>query len=52
LYEQLVIAALDIGNIGLADEYLSKLVAKFPDSIRVKRLEGMIMEFEGELKQL
>ncbi len=47
LYEQLIIAALDIGKVDLADEYLSKLVTKFPDSIRVKRLEGMIMEFEG-----
>lgn len=45
----MVIAALDTGNIDLADSYVHKLVEKFPDSVRVKRLEGMVMEYEGQL---
>lgn len=45
----MVIAALDTGNIDLADSYVHKLVGKFPDSVRVKRLEGMVMEYEGQV---
>lgn len=48
LYEQMAVAALDSGKIDLADVYVNKLVKQFPDSLRVKRLEGMVMEYEGD----
>eukprot|EP01038_Epipyxis_sp_PR26KG_P016735 gene16735-22894_t len=47
LYEQLCLAALDLGNITLADDCLKKLSIQFPDSSRVLRLNGMKYEAQG-----
>jgi len=51
VYEQVLIAALDCGRIGLAQQYLTKLNNQFKNSARVQRLRGMIMEAEGKLKE-
>ncbi|KAL1917100.1 uncharacterized protein VTP21DRAFT_5298 [Calcarisporiella thermophila] len=50
-YEQLCIAALDVGDMALADNCLSRLKKRFPRSARVKRLEGMTLEAEGKLEE-
>jgi hypothetical protein len=42
IHEQVLIAALDLANLQLAEEYLSKLQMRFPGSARVKRLAGMV----------
>lgn len=44
---QMVTAALDSGDLATAHEHLEVLRAKFPGSQRVKRLEGMQCEAEG-----
>lgn len=44
LYEQICIAALEKGEISLAEEYLAKLTKKFKSSQRVSRLQGMCLE--------
>jgi tetratricopeptide (TPR) repeat protein len=51
VYEQVLIAALDCGRIGLAQQYLAKLNAQFQNSNRVKRLSGMLLEAQGKLKE-
>jgi hypothetical protein len=48
-YERIFIGALDHGNLGLAQEYLTMLIEQFPDSSRVQRLEGMMAEAEGRV---
>jgi len=62
MYEQVYIALLQYGKHGkfsgtdgiepedmrLAAEYCTALSAQFPDSLRVKRLEGMMWEAKGE----
>lgn len=42
IHEQVLIAALDLANLQLAEEHLSKLQKRFPGSSRVKRLQGMV----------
>jgi len=48
IYEQVFLAALELGNQEVAKECLAALQAKFPDSTRVKRLAGLRCEAEGE----
>lgn len=43
----MVTAALDTGDLATAHEHLEVLRAKFPNSQRVRRLEGMQCEAEG-----
>lgn len=62
-YEQVLVALLQAGRTGMrrgagaaadsdelraAQEYITTLAAQFPDSLRVKRLEGMMWEAKGE----
>ncbi|GLJ34783.1 hypothetical protein SUGI_0700050 [Cryptomeria japonica] len=51
LYEQVAIAALDCRNLAIAKDYIQTLMKKFPDSIRVGRLEGMWFEAKGSWEQ-
>ena len=51
LYEQVYIAALEFGDIGLVDVCSEALNKRFPDSVRVKRLLGMQYEFNKEYKK-
>ncbi|VDK32330.1 unnamed protein product [Taenia asiatica] len=44
ILEQVLIAALDVGNLDLAQVCLNHLRKRFPDSSRVKRLHGMYLE--------
>lgn len=46
LYEQISIAALDLGDTNLATECITLLLKNFPDSGRVGRLLGMQKEQE------
>lgn len=41
-------AAMDTGDLKLADEHLQHLQKKFPGSQRVKRLDGMRSEAGGD----
>jgi ER membrane protein complex subunit 2 len=47
IHEQVLAAALDVGDLDTADSCLTALKRKFPRSARVKRLEGMILESVG-----
>ena len=47
VHEQISIAALDVGDIAEASESINALKAKFPQSKRVKRLQGMKLEAQG-----
>ncbi|KAA1101502.1 hypothetical protein PGT21_022763 [Puccinia graminis f. sp. tritici] len=49
VYEQVAVAALDIGNVELAKTVIQRLEAKFPKSARVTVLHGMLMEAQGDL---
>ncbi|CAO1624452.1 unnamed protein product [Parajaminaea phylloscopi] len=49
--EQIAMAALDVGDIELAELCLSRLDTRFPDSSRVDTLRGMLFEARGELVQ-
>ena len=51
IYEQIFVAALDVGNETLASDCLKPLIKKFPDSLRVKKLIGMQFEYQGEYKR-
>lgn len=44
IYEQICIAALDEGDLSLAEDILAKLTKKFKKSQRVSRLQGMCLE--------
>mmetsp|Transcript_106073 Transcript_106073/g.208061 ORF Transcript_106073/g.208061 Transcript_106073/m.208061 type:complete len:300 (+) Transcript_106073:34-933(+) len=48
LYEQISVAALDVGDVNIANECISLLLKKFPDSSRVGRLIGMQKEQQGK----
>jgi len=48
VYEQIFIAALDVGYEKLASACLLPLVTKFPKSLRVRKLQGMEYEYKGE----
>jgi hypothetical protein len=47
LYEQICIAALDLAEDSIAEDCLLKLLKHFPNSSRVKRLQGMQLEYKG-----
>ncbi|KAG0454278.1 hypothetical protein HPP92_025582 [Vanilla planifolia] len=47
LYEQVAIAAMDCQKIDVAKECVAALSQKFPGSLRVSRLEGMLLEAKG-----
>ena len=49
IYEQLAVAALDLGNVQLAKTVIQRLEGKFPNSARVTVLHGMLMEAQGDL---
>jgi tetratricopeptide (TPR) repeat protein len=49
VYEQIFIAALDLGNDKLAIKCLENLDKRFPESPRVKILKGMKLEAEDKL---
>ncbi|EFP92949.1 uncharacterized protein PGTG_18962 [Puccinia graminis f. sp. tritici CRL 75-36-700-3] len=49
VYEQVAVAALDVGNVELAKTLIQRLEAKFPKSARVTVLHGMLMEAQGDL---
>ncbi|XWS57661.1 hypothetical protein CRYUN_Cryun09bG0192600 [Craigia yunnanensis] len=47
LYEQVAIAAMDCQCLDVAKDCIKVLQKKFPDSKRVGRLEGMLLEAKG-----
>ncbi|KAK1287871.1 hypothetical protein QJS10_CPB19g00889 [Acorus calamus] len=47
LYEQVAIAAMDCQCLDVAKDCIKTLTKKFPDSTRVGRLEGMLLEAKG-----
>ncbi|OZJ02219.1 hypothetical protein BZG36_04977 [Bifiguratus adelaidae] len=49
VYEQITVAALDVGEFSFAQKCIDRLKARFPKSARVKRLVGMKYEAEGNL---
>ncbi|KAG0221305.1 hypothetical protein B0O80DRAFT_532888 [Mortierella sp. GBAus27b] len=51
VYEQVAIAALDVGDDALAQRCIQALEKKFPGSARVHRLHGMQLEAAGNLSQ-
>ncbi|OQR90052.1 hypothetical protein THRCLA_09446 [Thraustotheca clavata] len=51
VYEQTLLAALDVNDENLADKCFLALKNKFPESSRVLRLEGMLMEAQGKYAQ-
>ncbi|XP_033640668.1 ER membrane protein complex subunit 2-like [Asterias rubens] len=50
VYEQVCIAALDVGDIEEAVGCIEALKTKFPQSKRVKRLQGMKLEAQGRFE--
>lgn len=48
LYEQIVIAALDLGETAVTETFIQKLIKRFASSSRVERLKGMKCEAEGK----
>ncbi|KAF9111407.1 ER membrane complex subunit 2 [Mortierella sp. AM989] len=51
VYEQVAIAAFDLGDDVLAEKCIHALERKFPGSARVRRLNGMQLEATGKLVQ-
>lgn len=51
IYEQVFLAALDLGDKTISDKCLDELNKQFPDSGRVGRLRGMNLEFSGKYKE-
>eukprot|EP00897_Mesotaenium_endlicherianum_P008907 jgi/Mesen1/8044/ME000043S07426 len=51
VYEQVAVAALDCHSTDVAKECVGALLKKFPDSIRVGKLEGMWFEATGNFTQ-
>ncbi len=48
LREQIAVAAVDEGEFSLASEHIAALQKQFPDSIRVNRIQGMLLEAKGQ----
>jgi tetratricopeptide (TPR) repeat protein len=44
VYEQVLVAALDLGKFELVDSCMDILDSRFPDSMRVQKLKGMRLE--------
>ncbi|KAI9298812.1 TPR-like protein [Neoconidiobolus thromboides FSU 785] len=51
IYEQVITAAIDLGELDFAKELLLKVGQKFPDSARFTRLCGMSLEGEGRFEE-
>ncbi|WWC92308.1 uncharacterized protein L201_007262 [Kwoniella dendrophila CBS 6074] len=51
LREQLAIAALDLGQNDLSQAQINLLHRKFPDSPRVKILDGLLLESKGKVNE-
>jgi tetratricopeptide (TPR) repeat protein len=51
VYEQVFIAAIDLGNDEIAQDCISALIEKFPNSTRVKRLRGMYYEYSEKFEE-
>ncbi|KAI9248238.1 hypothetical protein BDA99DRAFT_525186 [Phascolomyces articulosus] len=52
IYEQITIAALDVGDFELAQHCLDQLQERFGDgSLRLQRLKGMFLEAQGKLDE-
>ncbi|KGB75466.2 hypothetical protein CNBG_1304 [Cryptococcus deuterogattii R265] len=49
--EQLAIAALDLGQTHLASEQIETLYGKFPGSPRVRILDGLKFEADGDVSR-
>ncbi|ONK80223.1 uncharacterized protein A4U43_C01F15280 [Asparagus officinalis] len=47
LYEQVAIAAMDCQRVDIAKDCIAELRKQFPGSMRVGRLEGMLLEVKG-----
>lgn len=47
LYEQVAVAAMDCQKTDVAKDCIGVLKKKFPDSVRVARLEAMLLEAKG-----
>ncbi|XP_065852984.1 uncharacterized protein [Euphorbia lathyris] len=47
LYEQVAVAAMDCQSLGVAKDCINVLQKRFPESKRVGRLEGMLLEAKG-----
>ncbi|XP_034707432.1 ER membrane protein complex subunit 2 [Vitis riparia] len=47
LYEQVAVAAMDCQCLDVAKDYIKVLQKRFPESKRVGRLEGMLLESKG-----
>jgi hypothetical protein len=44
----MAVASIDIGDYAKAQEIIKMLHSKFPDSSRVGRIEGMLLEAKGK----
>ncbi|PVD32057.1 hypothetical protein C0Q70_07484 [Pomacea canaliculata] len=51
VYEQVCVAALDCQRLDIAETCIEALNAKFPNSVRVKRLEGLLLEAESKYER-
>ncbi|KAL2930006.1 ER membrane protein complex subunit 2 [Bienertia sinuspersici] len=51
LYEQVAIAAMDCNSIEIAEDCISVLSKKFPESKRVGRLDAMLLEAKGSFEE-
>eukprot|EP00727_Mastigamoeba_balamuthi_P005621 m51a1_g1679 putative er membrane protein complex subunit 2 (266) ;mRNA; r:426119-427206 len=47
IHEQVIMAALDLGDVALAENYTAAVARKFPGSATAKRLQGMCYEAAG-----
>ncbi|OMJ26366.1 ER membrane protein complex subunit 2 [Smittium culicis] len=48
IFEQVAIASMEVGDLDTANLCIEKLVAEFPDSLRINRLECMLCEAKGD----
>lgn len=48
LREQVAVAALDEGDLTTAESHIKLLTKEFPESSRVGRLKGMLLEAKGD----
>lgn len=51
VYEQVAVASMDCHNLEIAKECVGALMIRFPNSLRVGRLEGMWLEASGMFAQ-
>eukprot|EP00850_Spirogloea_muscicola_P014463 SM000104S09333 [mRNA] locus=s104:143159:152628:+ [translate_table: standard] len=51
VYEQVAVAAMDCNSPAVADRCVEALMRRFPDSLRVSRLKGMLLEAKGWYNQ-